>query len=130
MRQSPSGGRRGKVKRQVPYGRANVKSTYNNTIVSIADQKGDVLCWASGGTIGFSGTKKGTPFAAQLAAESAARKAQEFGMTKVDVYGKGPGSGRETAVRALQAAGMEIGVVKDVTPVPHNGCRPKKRRRV
>ena len=130
MRQSKGGGRKSKVKRQVPYGRANIRSTFNNTIVSIADQNGNVLCWASGGTIGFSGTKKGTPFAAQLAADSAARKAQEFGMSKVDVFTKGPGSGRDAAVRALQTAGLDIGVIKDVTPIPHNGCRPKKRRRV
>jgi len=130
MRQSQGGVRKSKVKRQVPYGRANIRSTFNNTIVSISDQNGNVLCWASGGTIGFSGTKKGTPFAAQLAGESAARKAQEYGMAKVDVYTKGPGSGRETAMRAMQAAGLEIGAVRDVTPTPHNGCRPKKRRRV
>lgn len=131
MRQSSqTGGRKAKVKRQIPYGRANIKSTFNNTLVSVADQQGNVLCWASGGTIGFSGTKKGTPFAAQLAAESAARKAQEYGMTRVDVFVKGPGSGRETAIRALQASGLEVVSIKDVTPVPHNGCRPKKRRRV
>lgn len=132
MRQSKDGGggRKSKVKRQVPYGRASIKSTFNNTIISIADQTGNVLCWASAGTIGFSGTKKGTPFAAQLAAENAARKAQEYGMTRVDCYVKGPGSGRETAIRALQAAGLEVGMIKDCTPVPHNGCRPKKRRRV
>ena len=128
--QKPAGGRRSKVKQQVPHGRANIKSSFNNTIVSIADQKGDILCWASGGTIGFSGTKKGTPFAAQLAAEAAARKAQEHGMTRVDVYVKGPGSGRETAIRALQGAGLEVGMIKDMTAMPHNGCRPKKRRRV
>jgi small subunit ribosomal protein S11 len=129
MRQA-QGGRKAKAKRQVPYGRVNIKSTFNNTIVSIADQQGNVLCWASGGTIGFSGTKKGTPFAAQLAADSAARKAREYGVQKVDVFTKGPGSGRETAVRALQAAGLEVGAVKDLSPRPHNGCRPKKRRRV
>lgn len=126
----PTGGRKSKAKRQVPYGRCNIKSSFNNTLVSIADQNGDILCWASGGTIGFSGTKKGTPFAAQLAAENVARKAQEFGMTRVDVYVKGPGSGRETAIRSLQAVGLEVGNIKDMTPVPHNGCRPKKRRRV
>ena len=129
MRQS-AGGRKSKAKRQVPRGRANVKSSFNNTIVSIADPNGDVLCWASGGTIGFSGTKKGTPFAAQLAAESVARKAQEHGMQRVDVYVKGPGSGRETAIRAIQATGIEVVAINDATPVPHNGCRPKKRRRV
>ena len=125
-----SSARKHKIKRQVPYGRANIKSSFNNTIVSIADQNVNVLCWASAGTIGFSGTKKGTPFAAQLAAENVARKAQEYGMTRVDVYVKGPGSGRETAIRSLQAAGLEVGTIKDATPVPHNGCRPRKRRRV
>lgn len=119
-----------KIKRQVPYGRVHIKSTFNNTIVSVADPEGNVLAWASAGTVGFKGTKKGTPFAAQQAAESVARRALEFGMAKVDVYVKGPGSGRETAIRALQAAGLEVGHIKDVTPVPHNGCRPKKRRRV
>jgi len=119
-----------KIKRQVPYGRVYIKSTFNNTIVSVADPEGNVLAWASAGTVGFKGTKKGTPFAAQQAAESVARRALEFGMGKVDVFVKGPGSGRETAIRALQAAGLEVGHIKDVTPVPHNGCRPKKRRRV
>jgi small subunit ribosomal protein S11 len=128
--QSQASVRKQKIKRQVPYGRANIKSSFNNTIVSIADQNGNVLCWASAGTIGFSGTKKGTPFAAQLAAENVARKAQEYGMTRVDVFVKGPGSGRETAIRSLQAAGLEVGTIKDATPVPHNGCRPRKRRRV
>ena len=131
MRQSKdSGSRKSKIKRQVPYGRACIKSSFNNTIITITDMQGNVLCWASGGTIGFSGTKKGTPFAAQLAAENCARRAQEFGMTRVDVIVRGPGSGRETAIRAMQAAGLEVGLIKDVTPVPHNGCRPKKRRRV
>jgi len=128
--QKDTGGRKAKIKRQVPYGRVHIKSSFNNTIISIADQNGNVLCWASAGTIGFSGTKKGTPFAAQLAAENVARKAQEYGMTRVDVYVRGPGSGRETAIRSLQAAGLEVGTIKDATPVPHNGCRPKKRRRV
>jgi small subunit ribosomal protein S11 len=130
MRQQKDSGRKQKIKRVVPYGRANVKSTFNNTIVSIADPQGNVLCWASAGTIGFSGTKKGTPFAAQLAAENCARKAQEYGMSRVDVYVKGPGSGRETAIRSLQAAGLEVAQIKDATRIPHNGCRPKKRRRV
>ena len=119
-----------KVRRQVPYGRAYIKSSFNNTIISIADQNGDVLGWASSGTIGFSGTKKGTPFAAQLAAEACARRAQEYGMSRIDVFVRGPGSGRETAIRALQAAGLEVGAIKDCTPIPHNGCRPPKRRRV
>ena len=131
MRQDQSAGRsRRKVKKQVPYGRACIRSTFNNTIITITDPEGNALCWASGGTIGFSGTKKGTPFAAQLAAESVARKAQEHGMQRVDVYVKGPGSGRETAIRAIQATGIEVVAINDATPVPHNGCRPKKRRRV
>lgn len=119
-----------KVKRQVPVGRVNIKSSFNNTIISIADPQGNVLVWASAGTIGFSGTKKGTPFAAQMAADNVARRAQEYGMSRVDVFVRGPGSGRETAIRALQAAGLEVANIKDQTPVPHNGCRPPKRRRV
>ncbi len=129
-REQTSTRRRRKVKTQVSYGRACIKSTFNNTIVTITDPEGNALCWASGGTIGFSGTKKGTAFAAQLAAEDVARRAREYGMTRVDVFVKGPGSGRETAIRALQAAGIDVGAITDVTPIPHNGCRPKKRRRV
>lgn len=122
---------RPKGKGQIPYGRVCIKSTFNNTIITITDPRGDTLCWASGGTIGFQGTKKGTAFAAQLAAESVARRAIEtFGMNKVNVFVKGPGSGRETAIRALQTAGLEVAEIKDVTPIPHNGCRPKKRRRI
>lgn len=122
---------RPRKKRQVPSGRVCISSTFNNTIVTITDPQGDTLCWASGGTIGFEGTKKGTAFAAQLAAESVARKAtQLFGMNTVSVFVKGPGSGRETAIRALQAAGLDVTEIRDVTPIPHNGCRPKKRRRV
>jgi len=121
-------GKRAKVR--VPYGRAYIKSTFNNTMISIADQQGNVLCWSSAGTIGFQGTKKNTPFAAQLAAEAVARKAQEFGIQRLDCFVKGPGSGRETAIRALEGAGLTIGNIKDVTPIPHNGCRPPKRRRV
>ncbi len=121
---------RPKTKVQMPYGRAYIKSTFNNTIISITDQQGNVLCWASAGAIGFQGTKKNTPFAAQLAAESVVRKAQEFGLQRVDCLVKGPGAGRETAIRALEAAGLAIGIIKDVTPIPHNGCRPPKRRRV
>jgi small subunit ribosomal protein S11 len=109
---------------------ATVKATFNNTIVSITDVNGDVLCWASAGTIGFKGSRKSTPFAAQRTAESAAEKAQKLGVRQVEVRIKGPGSGRESAVRALQAAGLEIKAIEDVTPLPHNGCRPKKRRRV
>jgi small subunit ribosomal protein S11 len=122
--------RKTKVRRQVPSGRAYIKSSFNNTIVTITDPSGNALCWASGGTNDFSGSRKGTPFAAQLAGQSAARRAMEFGMQRVDVYMKGPGSGRETAARALQAAGLEVRNVKDISPSPHNGCRPKKRRRV
>jgi len=109
---------------------AHIQSTFNNTIVSITDMTGAVVSWASAGTVGFKGTKKGTPFAAQLAAESAARRAMECGMRRVDVLVKGPGSGRETAIRSLQAVGLEVSLIKDCTPIPHNGCRPPKRRRV
>ncbi|GAB2669780.1 30S ribosomal protein S11 [Nocardia goodfellowii] len=117
-------------KKNVPLGHAHIKSTFNNTIVSITDPSGNVISWASSGHVGFKGSRKSTPFAAQLAAENAARKAQEHGVKKVDVFVKGPGSGRETAIRSLQAAGLEVGTISDVTPQPHNGCRPPKRRRV
>ena len=122
-------GRR-KEKKNVAHGNAYIKSTFNNTIVSITDPKGAVISWASSGHVGFKGSRKSTPFAAQMAAENAARKAQEHGMKKVDVFVKGPGSGRETAIRSLQAAGLEVSSISDVTPQPHNGCRPPKRRRV
>jgi small subunit ribosomal protein S11 len=126
-----AGGRqRQKEKRQVLQGVAHIQSTFNNTIVSISDQKGEVLSWASAGSVGFKGTKKGTPFAAQMAAENAARKAQEHGLKRVEVMVKGPGSGRETAIRALSNVGIEVSLIKDVTPIPHNGCRAPKRRRV
>ena len=133
--QKPSGAkaqRRGRKKerRQVAYGQAHIKSSFNNTIITITDQQGNVLSWASSGNAGFKGSRKSTPFAAQLAAEQAARKAGEFGVRKVDVFVKGPGSGRETAIRSLQANGIEVSVIKDITPIPHNGCRPPKRRRV
>ncbi len=121
---------RRKEKKNIAHGQAHIKSTFNNTIVSITDPQGNVISWASAGHVGFKGSRKSTPFAAQLAAESCARKAQEHGMKKVDVFVKGPGSGRETAIRSLQAAGLEVGAIQDVTPVPHNGCRPPKRRRV
>ena len=111
-------------------GIAYIKATFNNTIISIADSKGDIIVWSSSGGVGFKGTKKGTPFAAQSAAETAARKALEAGLKEVSVLVKGPGAGRETAIRALQGAGLEISSIKDVTPIPHNGCRPKKKRRV
>ena len=117
-------------KKNVVHGQAHIKSTFNNTIVTITDLQGNTISWASAGNVGFKGSRKSTPFAAQLAAESAARKAQEHGLQKVDVFVKGPGSGRETAIRSLQAAGLEVTTVKDVSPQAHNGCRPKKRRRV
>lgn len=125
---APRRGRR--PRRVVTEGIAHVKSTFNNTVITITDVNGDVLCWASAGSVGFKGTRKGTPFAAQLAAEAVARRALEFGLKKVDVQVKGPGSGRETAIRSLQTNGLDIGYIKDATPVPHNGCRHKKRRRV
>lgn len=119
-----------KIKKNIPVGAAHIQTTFNNTIVSITDPSGNVISWSSAGSLGFKGSKKGTPFAAQMASETAAKKAMEMGLRHVDVYVKGPGSGRETAIRALQAAGLEITMIKDITPVPHNGCRPPKRRRV
>ena len=121
---------RRRERRNVSTGRAYVQSTFSNTIVTVTDPEGGVLAWASSGSVGFKGTKKGTPFAARLAAESVARKAMEFGMRRVDVYVKGPGSGRETAIRSLQSAGLEISSIRDITPIPHNGCRPPRRRRI
>lgn len=121
---------RRKDKKNVVNGQAHIKSTFNNTIVSITDPSGAVISWASSGQVGFKGSRKSTPYAAQLAAEAAARRAQEHGMKKIDVFVKGPGSGRETAIRSLQAAGLEVGSITDVTPQAHNGCRPPKRRRV
>jgi small subunit ribosomal protein S11 len=119
-----------KERRGVVQGRAYISSTFNNTIVSITDAQGDVISWSSGGASGQKGTRKGTPFAARQVAELAARRAVDSGMRRVDVYVKGPGSGRETAIRALQTSGLEITSIRDVTPIPHNGCRPPKRRRV
>ena len=121
---------RRKDKKNIPVGQAHIRSTFNNTIITIADLTGAVISWSSSGDVGFKGSRKSTPFAAQMAAESAARKAQEHGIRKVDVFVKGPGSGRETAIRSLQAAGLEVGSISDVTPQAHNGCRPPKRRRV
>jgi small subunit ribosomal protein S11 len=121
---------RRRERRSIPHGRAYIRSTFNNTIVTVTDPEGGVLSWASSGSVGFKGTKKGTPFAARLAAETAARKAVEFGMRRVDVYVRGPGSGRETAIRSLQSAGLEISTIRDITPIPHNGCRPPRRRRI
>ena len=121
---------RKKEKKNVAAVQAHIKSTFNNTIVSITDPTGAVISWASSGQVGFKGSRKSTPYAAQMAAEAAARRAQEHGLKKVDVFVKGPGSGRETAIRSLQAAGLEVGSISDVTPAPHNGCRPTKPRRV
>jgi small subunit ribosomal protein S11 len=129
-RKARGGVQQRKERKNIAAGVAHIHATFNNTIVSITDVNGNVVSWSSGGSVGFKGTKKGTPFAAQVASERAARAAMEHGMRKVDVLVKGPGPGRETAIRALQAAGLEIQSIKDVTPVPHNGCRPPKRRRV
>jgi small subunit ribosomal protein S11 len=117
-------------RKHIDRGIAHIKSTFNNTIVTITDPQGNAIAWASAGTQGFKGSRKSTPFAAQLAAEQAARQAMEHGVREVEVYVKGPGSGREAAIRSLQTAGLEVSVIKDVTPIPHNGCRPPKRRRV
>lgn len=122
--------RKKKEAKSVSQGVAHIHASFNNTLVSISDLSGGTIAWASAGGMGFAGSKKSTPFAAQLAAESAARKSMERGMRQVEVHVKGPGAGREAAIRALQAAGLEITIIKDVTPIPHNGCRPPKRRRV
>lgn len=122
--------RRKRTRRSVPEGIAHIHATFNNTIVTITDQNGLVIAWASAGSVGFKGSRKGTPYAAQMAAEACARKCSEVGMRAVVAYVKGPGGGRESAVRALQAAGLGVISIKDVTPIPHNGCRPPKRRRV
>ena len=121
---------RKKLKVQVTSGIAHIHATFNNTIVTITDRQGNTLCWSSTGIVKFSGSKKATPFAAQMAAEDAAKKALSLGVKEVEVFVKGPGSGRESAIRALQAAGLAITSIRDVTPIPHNGCRPPKRRRV
>jgi len=127
-----AGGRpKPKEKKNIAQGVVHIQSTFNNTIVTITDTNGNAISWSSAGSVGgFKGTRKGTPFAAQLASEKAARLAMEHGLRRVDVMVKGPGSGRETAIRALQAVGLEVNMIKDVTPIPHNGCRPPKRRRV
>lgn len=119
-----------KEKKNIEQGVAHIKSTFNNTIVTITDLKGNTLGWSSAGQVGFKGSRKSTPFAAQMAAEAAAKDAMEHGLKEVEVTVKGPGSGREAAIRSLQAAGLEVSMIKDVTPIPHNGCRPPKRRRV
>ncbi len=123
-------GTRKKVKKNVQTGIAHIQSTFNNTMITITDVSGNVLCWATAGAQGFKGSRKSTPFAAQVAAEECSKKAMEHGVRQLSIYVKGPGSGRESAVRALQAAGIKITLIRDVTPIPHNGCRPPKRRRV
>ncbi len=130
MAKSPKARTKKKERRFVLQGVVHIQSTFNNTIISSTDPQGQVIAWASAGTVGFKGAKKGTPFAAQQAAESVAKRSMDQGMRQVEVLVKGPGAGRETAIRALQAAGLEITLIKDVTPIPHNGCRPPKRRRV
>lgn len=129
-KQSRVRGRGRKVLKNVPSGIAHIQSTFNNTIVTITDPAGNALSWSTAGAHGFKGSRKSTPFAAQSASEAAAKKAVDHGMKTVEVYVKGPGSGRESAIRALQTAGLDISLIKDVTPIPHNGCRPPKRRRV
>lgn len=130
VRKAASARPKAKALKNIVQGVAHIKSTFNNTIISITDMNGAVISWCSAGQVGFKGNKKSTPFAAQLASEAAARKAMEHGLKRVDVYVKGPGSGRETAIRSLQAVGLEVVLIKDCTPIPHNGCRPPKRRRV
>lgn len=122
--------RRRKERKNVEHGAAHIQSTFNNSIVTLTDARGNALSWASAGGLGFKGSRKSTPFAAQMAAETAAKAAMEHGLKSVEVYVKGPGAGREAAIRSLQAVGLEVTLIKDVTPIPHNGCRPPKRRRV
>jgi len=130
MAKGPARGKKKKEKKNIPVGVAHIKASFNNTLITITDPQGNVVSWSSAGVQGFKGSRKGTPFAAQLAAQDAAKKAVEHGMRTVDVYVKGPGSGRESALRALQSAGLTVNMIRDVTPIPHNGCRPPKRRRV
>ncbi len=130
MKRTKAGRVRRKERKNIERGIAHIKSTFNNTIISISDMQGNCICWSSAGNSGFKGSRKSTPFAAQVAADAAAREAMEHGMKHIEVYVKGPGSGREAAIRSLQAAGLEVNVIKDCTPIPHNGCRPPKRRRV
>ncbi len=130
MAKTPARSKKKKERKNIPVGVAHIKATFNNTLVTITDPGGNVISWSSSGVQGFKGSRKGTPFAAQLAAQDAAKKAMEHGMRNVDVYVKGPGAGREAALRALQAAGLAINLIRDASPIPHNGCRPPKRRRV
>ena len=126
----PATSRKRREKKNIERGAAHIRSSFNNTLVTITDLQGNAISWSSSGSLGFRGSKKSTPFASQMAAETAARAAMEHGLRTVEVYVKGPGSGRESAIRALQTAGLEVNMIKDVTPIPHNGCRPPKRRRV
>lgn len=121
---------RKREKRVVPHGVAHIQATFNNTIVSISDPEGNTVAWASSGKVGFKGSRKGTPFAAQMAAQNAGNQVRDFGMRTIDVLVKGPGAGRESAIRSLQSTGLDVKSIRDVTPIPHNGCRPRKRRRV
>ncbi|HZK37842.1 MAG TPA: 30S ribosomal protein S11 [Clostridia bacterium] len=121
---------RRKARKNIERGRAHIQSTFNNSIITLTDMQGNVIAWSSAGQLGFKGSRKSTPFAAQMAAEAAAKAAMEQGLKVIEVYVKGPGAGREAAIRSLQAAGLEVNLIKDVTPIPHNGCRPPKRRRV
>ncbi|PYS47698.1 MAG: 30S ribosomal protein S11 [Acidobacteria bacterium] len=130
MVQPKKKGAKKKEKKIVPSGVANIQATFNNTVVTIADMEGNVVCWSSAGSLGFKGSRKGTPFAAQQAAMTAANRAREAGMRSLEVNVRGPGSGRDSAIRALQTAGLEVRAIRDATPIPHNGCRPPKRRRV
>jgi len=130
MAKRAAGVKKKKERKNIPVGVAHVKATFNNTLVTITDPAGNVIAWSSAGVQGFKGSRKGTPFAAQLAAQDAAKKAMEHGVRNIDVYVKGPGAGREAALRALQAAGLTVNLIRDVSPIPHNGCRPPKRRRV
>jgi small subunit ribosomal protein S11 len=132
MAKPAAGGRRPKrrERKNIAYGTAHIKTSFNNTIITITDQSGNTIAWASAGNVGFKGSRKSTPFAAQTAAENAARKAMDLGLKQVEVFVRGPGAGREAAIRSLQAVGLEISAIRDVTPIPHNGCRPPKRRRV
>lgn len=122
--------RKKKVKRNIEKGQVHIKSTFNNTIISITDMEGNVIAWSSAGKAGYKGSRKSTPFAAQIAAENAAEEAKEMGLKTVQIFVNGPGSGRESAIRSLQSAGLDVNLIKDITPIPHNGCRPPKRRRV
>jgi small subunit ribosomal protein S11 len=125
-----TGGKRRRERRAIGKGQAHIKASFNNTMISVSDAGGNIVCWSSSGAEGFKGSRKGTPFSAQMAAASVAKKALDMGVTSVEVYVNGPGGGREAAIRSLAAAGLEITLIRDVTPIPHNGCRPRKRRRV